>query len=208
MSFVTAAARYPALLLAPGVARAMVVSRRDPEHPIHPVVLHARSAMRCPMPGSQHHSRCSSPLHLEVTPPPRDEGNTSHAGCHGEGFRRTHGRHLGRVARRMMAAIEVCRKPVPGGRVVQSWLLRLARCSNRVKPGRPGCWRCSIPMSSPSCPRRQRRSHSRTSAGSTQYCSVPQPKRCGTSTTIPRPAQQHTCTCGCCTSGGAWLGWS
>jgi hypothetical protein len=42
---------------------------------------------------------------------------------------------------------------------------------------------------------------------STQYCSTPRPKRCGMSPTIPRPAQLHTCTCGCSTSGGVWLGW-
>jgi len=36
---------------------------------------------------------------------------------HGETFRVHHGVHLGRVERRVMAAIEACRTPVLGGYV-------------------------------------------------------------------------------------------
>ena len=38
---------------------------------------------------------------------------------HGEAFRRSHGAHLSRVERRVMAAIEACRTPVLGGHVEQ-----------------------------------------------------------------------------------------
>ena len=34
---------------------------------------------------------------------------------HGEAFRRSHGAHLGRIERRVMAAIELCRTPALGG---------------------------------------------------------------------------------------------
>ena len=38
---------------------------------------------------------------------------------HGEAFRHNHGAHLGRIKRRVMAAIEVCRTPALGGPVEQ-----------------------------------------------------------------------------------------
>ena len=38
---------------------------------------------------------------------------------HGEAFRRGHGAHLGRIERRVMAAIEVCRTAALGGHVEQ-----------------------------------------------------------------------------------------
>jgi len=47
---------------------------------------------------------------------------------HGEAFRRRHGGHLGRVERRIMAAIEVCRTPALGGHVEQCGDCGLVRC--------------------------------------------------------------------------------
>ena len=48
---------------------------------------------------------------------------------HGEDFRRRHGAHLGRVERRVMAAIEVCRTPMLGGHVEQCGNCGLVRCA-------------------------------------------------------------------------------
>jgi hypothetical protein len=48
---------------------------------------------------------------------------------HGEAFRRGHGAHLGRVERRVMAAIEVCRTPALGGHVEQCGDCGLVRCA-------------------------------------------------------------------------------
>jgi hypothetical protein len=49
--------------------------------------------------------------------------------CHDEAFRRTHAAHLGRVERRVMAAIEACRTPVLGGHVEQCGDCGLVRCA-------------------------------------------------------------------------------
>jgi Putative transposase/Transposase zinc-binding domain len=49
--------------------------------------------------------------------------------CHGEAFRRSHGAHLGRIERRVMAAIEVCRTPALGGHVEQCGDCGLVRCA-------------------------------------------------------------------------------
>ena len=48
---------------------------------------------------------------------------------HGEAFRRSHGAHLGRVERRVMAAIEACRTPALGGHVEQCGDCGLVRCA-------------------------------------------------------------------------------
>src|SRR3984893_602456 len=48
---------------------------------------------------------------------------------HGEAFRRSHGAHLGRVERRVMAAIETCRTPTLGGHVEQCGDCGLIRCA-------------------------------------------------------------------------------
>ena len=48
---------------------------------------------------------------------------------HGEVFRRSHGAHLGRIERRIMAAIEACRTPVLGGHVEQCGDCGLVRCA-------------------------------------------------------------------------------
>jgi hypothetical protein len=48
---------------------------------------------------------------------------------HGEAFRRGHGAHLGRIERRVMAAIEVCRTPALGGHVEQCGDCGLIRCA-------------------------------------------------------------------------------
>jgi hypothetical protein len=48
---------------------------------------------------------------------------------HGEAFRRGHDGHLGRVERRVMAAIEACRTPALGGHVEQCGDCGLVRCA-------------------------------------------------------------------------------
>jgi Transposase zinc-binding domain/Putative transposase len=48
---------------------------------------------------------------------------------HGEEFRRAHHAHLGRVERRVMAAIEACRTPALGGHVEQCGDCGLVRCA-------------------------------------------------------------------------------
>ena len=48
---------------------------------------------------------------------------------HGEAFRRGHDGHLGRIERRVMAAIEACRTPVLGGHVEQCGDCGLVRCA-------------------------------------------------------------------------------
>ena len=48
---------------------------------------------------------------------------------HGEAFRRRHGVRLGRIERRIMAAIEACRTPVLGGHVEQCGDCGLVRCA-------------------------------------------------------------------------------
>ena len=62
---------------------------------------------------------------------------------HGEAFRRSHGVHLGRIERRVMAAIEVCRTPALGRHVEQCGDCGLVRCvynscRNRHCPKCPG----------------------------------------------------------------------
>src|SRR6202035_2798958 len=47
----------------------------------------------------------------------------------GEAFRRSHGAHLGRIERRVMAAIELCRTPALGGHVEQCGDCGLVRCA-------------------------------------------------------------------------------
>ena len=69
---------------------------------------------------------------------------------HGEAFRHAHGAHLGRVERRVMAAIEACRTPTLGGHVEQCGDCGLIRCaynsclmgefSNRESAGSPLQW--------------------------------------------------------------------
>src|SRR5271166_3222439 len=49
--------------------------------------------------------------------------------CHGEAFRRNHAAHLGRVERRVMAAIEACWTPALGGHVEQCGDCGLVRCA-------------------------------------------------------------------------------
>ena len=49
--------------------------------------------------------------------------------CHGEAFRRSHSAHLGRIERRVMAAIEICRTPALGGHVEQCGDCGLMRCA-------------------------------------------------------------------------------
>ena len=48
---------------------------------------------------------------------------------HGDGYRRRHGAHLGRVERRVMAAIEACRTEALGGHVERCDNCGLARCA-------------------------------------------------------------------------------
>jgi Transposase zinc-binding domain len=48
---------------------------------------------------------------------------------HGEAFRHRHGAHLGRVERRVMAAIEACRTSALGGHVEQCGDCGLVRCA-------------------------------------------------------------------------------
>jgi hypothetical protein len=48
---------------------------------------------------------------------------------HGEAFGRNHGAHLGRIERRIMAAIEACRTPVLGGHLEQCGDCGLLRCA-------------------------------------------------------------------------------
>jgi Putative transposase/Transposase zinc-binding domain len=48
---------------------------------------------------------------------------------HGAAFRRSHDGHLGRIERRIMAAIEVCRTPALGGHVEQCGDCGLVRCA-------------------------------------------------------------------------------
>ena len=48
---------------------------------------------------------------------------------HGEQFRRAHDAHLGRVERRVMAAIEACRTPILGGHAEQCADCGLVRCA-------------------------------------------------------------------------------
>jgi hypothetical protein len=48
---------------------------------------------------------------------------------HGEEFRRSHSAHLGRIERRVMAAIEICRTPALGGHVEQCGDCGLMRCA-------------------------------------------------------------------------------
>jgi hypothetical protein len=48
---------------------------------------------------------------------------------HGEAFRRDHDGHLGRIERRVMAAIEACRTPALGGHVEQCGDCGLVRCA-------------------------------------------------------------------------------
>jgi len=48
---------------------------------------------------------------------------------HGEAFRRSHHGHLGRVERRVMAAIEACRTPALGGHIEQCADCGLLRCA-------------------------------------------------------------------------------
>ena len=53
---------------------------------------------------------------------------------HGEAFRRDHDGHLGRIERRVMAAIEACRTPVLGGHVEQCGDCGLVRCAYNSLP--------------------------------------------------------------------------
>ena len=48
---------------------------------------------------------------------------------HGDAFRQTHHLHLGRIERRVMAAIEACRTPALGGHVEQCADCGLVRCA-------------------------------------------------------------------------------
>src|SRR3954470_14279259 len=48
---------------------------------------------------------------------------------HGDAFRQTHHQHLGRIERRVMAAIEACRTPALGGHVEQCDDCGLVRCA-------------------------------------------------------------------------------
>ncbi len=48
---------------------------------------------------------------------------------HGAAFRDRHHEHLGRVERRVMAAIEACRTPALGGHVEQCGDCGLVRCA-------------------------------------------------------------------------------
>ena len=48
---------------------------------------------------------------------------------HGTAFRDRHDEHLGRVERRVMAAIEACRTPALGGHVEQCGDCGLVRCA-------------------------------------------------------------------------------
>ena len=48
---------------------------------------------------------------------------------HGEAFRRSHGAHLGRIERRIMAAIEACRTPLLGGHLEQCGDCGMVRCA-------------------------------------------------------------------------------
>jgi hypothetical protein len=48
---------------------------------------------------------------------------------HGAAFRDRHDEHLGRVERRVMAAIEACRTPALGGHVEQCGDCGLVRCA-------------------------------------------------------------------------------
>ena len=58
---------------------------------------------------------------------------------YGEAFRRNHGAHLGRIERRIMAAIEACRTPVLGGHIEQCGDCGLLRCAyNSCLMGRSG----------------------------------------------------------------------
>ena len=53
---------------------------------------------------------------------------------HGEAFRRSHDAHLGRIERRVMAAIELCRTPALGGHVEQCGDCGLVRMRLQLLP--------------------------------------------------------------------------
>ena len=60
---------------------------------------------------------------------------------HGDAFRQQHRLHLGRVERRVMAAIETCRTPALGGHVEQCGDCGLVRCAYSSCRNRP-CPKC------------------------------------------------------------------
>jgi hypothetical protein len=71
---------------------------------------------------------------------------------HGEAFRRDHDGHLGRIERRVMAAIEACRTPVLGGHVEQCGDCGLVRCAyNSCLMGKAGNGELAIAMTAFSC---------------------------------------------------------
>src|SRR5580700_5573457 len=139
---------------------------------------------------------------------------------HGEAFRRSHGAHLGRIERRVMAAIELCRTPALGGHVEQCGDCGLVRCAynscrNRHCPKcqglaraecsrrvRPSCCRCRTTTWSSPYHRRWRRSRSRTSERFTPSCSTLRPKRCATSPPSHVTSVQRSVQSRCCTLGG------
>ena len=72
--------------------------------------------------------------------------------CHGEAFRHSYGAHLGRIERRVMAAIEICRTPALGGHVEQCGDCGLMRCAyNSCLMGKAGNGELAIAMTAISC---------------------------------------------------------
>jgi hypothetical protein len=135
---------------------------------------------------------------------------------HGEAFRRDRGAHLGRVERRVMAAIEACRTAALGGHVEQCGECGLTRpaynsCRNRHCPKCQGLARAEwlearqaelLPVPCSPCRRRRRRSPSTTSGSSTPSCSVRRPTRCATLPPIRATSAPRSVRSPCCTPGG------
>ena len=121
---------------------------------------------------------------------------------HGDAFRQTHHQHLGRIERRVMAAIEACRTPALGGHVEQCADCGLVRCAynscrNRHCPKCQGLARAAwldarqaellpVPYFHVvfTLPVPAAEIGSRTSARSTLSCSARRPRHCATSPPI------------------------
>ena len=127
---------------------------------------------------------------------------------HVEAYRRLHDGHLGRVERRVMSAIELCRTAELGGHVEgcrSCGTIRVAynSCRNRHCPkcqGRPAANgspharpnSCRLPTSTlcSRCRPRSPRSPSRTRRWSMPSCSGRRPRRCARSPPIPAPRRR------------------
>ena len=139
---------------------------------------------------------------------------------HGEAYRQAHDGHLGRVERRTMSAIELCRTAELGGHVEgcrSCGTIRVAynSCRNRHCPKCQGqaCrdWLAArqdellpvayfhVVFTLPA--RDRRRSPSRTRRRSTRSCSRRRPRRCARSPPIPDISAPRSASSRCCTAG-------